>query len=153
MKKLVLIAIVSLSFCSLHGQKVLSFSEAKEQGITTKGLDSLYCSSVEDGSGNFVFESKEEVAAAWTKMLTDISSFLFKNAEIKNIEVKLFQRVYFNKEGKIDYYLYNIRNKDDVTEEQLQQITDVLNEFVKDYQFSLSADRDFVQCGTAIFSK
>ena len=153
MKNLVLIIIASLSFGSLYGQNALSFSEAEEQGIIRKTLDSLYCNAMDDGSGNFVFENKEEVMEAWTKMLTDISSFLFRKAEIKNIEVKLFQRVYFNKEGKIDYLLYNIRNKDDVTEEQLQQVIDVLNEFVKDYQFSLSADRDFVQCGTAIFSK
>ena len=155
MKKLVLIFVVSFLVCSLYGQKAMSFEEAAKQGITTKSLDSIYISAINvinDESGNYIYENEEEVMEAWYKMFEDISIFLWKTEEMKEVEIRIFQRVYFNKDGKIDYYLYKIQNHNEITEEQALQVANSLNEFVKEYQFSFSAIKDFVQCGVAKFA-
>ena len=149
MNKLILFLLPCLFVCSLYGQTALSFDEAEKQGITTKYLDNVYPDAMGNDRGTPVFESSEEVSKAWQKMLQDISSFLRKKEEMRQININIFQRVYFNKDGKVDYYLYKIINLAELTEEQVQQVADLLNEFVKDYQFSLSADKGFVQCGRA----
>ena len=155
MKKFTLFLLSCLFVCSLCGQTVISIKEAKEQGITTKSLDSIYPNAMDDGTGNYVFENSEDVSKAWEKMIIDVSSYLTKKKEMRdsNIDINIFQRVYFNKDGKIDYYLYTIRNLNELTEneEQVQLFIDLLNEFVRDFQFSLSADKGFSQCGSAIF--
>ena len=152
MKNFAVLLIASLSFCTLYGQKAMSFTEAKKQGITIQGLDSLYTNAMDDGTGNFVFDNGDTVSAAMTKMFADISAFMRRKEDMRKIEVQIFQRVYFNKDGKVDYYIYKIRNADQLSEEECQKIDDLLNEFIKDYQFSLSADKGFVQCGTAKYT-
>ncbi len=151
MKKIILCLLSSFFVCSLCGQTAISINEAKKQGITFESLDSIYTSAISDGTKSCVFENSEEVLNAWYKMISDVSSFLVKNKEMLNININTFQRVYFNKDGKIDYYLFNIRNLDELTEGEVQLFTDLLNEFVKDYQFPLSADKGFSQCGSAKF--
>mgnify|MGYP001049815414 CR=1 FL=1 len=151
MKKIILCLLSSFFVCSLCGQTAISINKAKEQGITFDSLDSIYTRATSDGTKSYVFENSEEVSNAWYKMISDVSSFLVKNKEILNLNISIFQRVYFNKDGKIDYYLFNIRNLDELTEEEVQLFTDLLNEFVKDYQFPLSADKGFSQCGNVNF--
>jgi hypothetical protein len=152
MKNIVLLICFNLCFCSFYGQKAMSFEEAETQGVTTKKLDSIYTNALDDGTGIYVFENEDEIMKAWTEMLQDISSFLRKKEEMRKIDIHVFQRVYFNKDGKIDYYLYKIRNSEQISEEQILQINEFLNDFVENYQFSLSADRNFVQCGMAKFT-
>ena len=151
MNKLILFLLLSLFVCPFYGQTALSFDEAEKQGIRTKSLDSIYSDAMGNERGTPVFEDSDEVSKAWYQLIQDISSFLLKREEMRQVNIKIFQRVYFNKDGKVDYYLYKITNLEELTNEQVQQIADLLNEFVKDYQFSLSADKDFVQCGRADF--
>ena len=62
-----------------------------------------------------------------------------------------FNRIYFNADGTIDYFLYNFQTTNVKTEDQLSQekqneFNRLLNLFIKDYKISVTAKTKFAQC-------
>lgn len=151
-KSVVVISFVFLSLFSF-GQVGLQFNEAKRKGLVD--LDSIYMSAIHTDTAKAVFKmekERENLKVSYYQMLKDFGKFLSENNfEWKN-KTQGFNRVYFNENGKIDYFLFSFRKSEhELTEEEHKEFQRLLNLFVKDYQFPLTADTKFVQCSPVTY--
>jgi len=113
-------------------------------------LDSLYKSAVHTDVKLAVFKTKEDQAKlikAYTQLLQDLGKFLKDNHFKWEVLTRGFNRIYLNANGKIDYFLYNFA-KDQLTSAKEKEFSRLLNLFVKDYQFALTAQEKFAQCSS-----
>lgn len=149
------VLVISFIFLSLFsfGQVGLEFNEAKRLGLVD--LDSIYMSAIHSDTTKAVFKTereRENLIASYHQMLKDFGKFLSENNfEWKNKTLG-FNRVYFNENGKIDYFLFSFRKSEhELTEHEHNEFQRLLNLFVKDYQFPLTADTKFVQCSPVTY--
>jgi hypothetical protein len=130
----------------------MSFQEADKSGISIDELDSLYQSAIHNDTLLAVFKTEieqEKIANEYFNLLNELAVFLSKNNFIWEKPTRCFNRVYFDKNGKIDYFLYNFLGKPEEkpTENQLIEFKRLLNLFCQNYTFPVSASVKFVQCG------
>jgi hypothetical protein len=158
MKKANLMIIIFLTTClQAFGQHIgLTFQDAEKQGISIKHLDSLYRSAVHADTSLAVFKTEKEQEAlqqAYGKLLQDFGKFLSENNFKWEKPTKCFNRIYFNADGTIDYFLFNfLGKKEDKPSENIEQeFQRLLNAFISDYQFSLKGKSKFAQCSPTTF--
>ena len=133
------------------GQKAMTFNIAKEKGIRTSRLDSLYQSGLHSDTALAVFKNnQDEFIAAYQQLLQSLGKYLKENNCKWEKPVKGFNRIYFNKSGKIDYFLYNFR-PDQLTAEQAGCFDALLNTFIQSYTFPLPAKVGFAQCSPVTY--
>lgn len=133
---------------SFSQTKCFPWNEVRKSGITFNELDSIYTDAVNvDTSILIAFKGKEdEFEQAWVKLLQDISDFLRKNNFKWHSPTQCFNVFYFDKDGTIDFYFYNIKDF-----KKTEEFEKLMNEFIKDYKFSQTAEMKFKQCGPVIF--
>lgn len=125
-------------------QLAMSFEEAKMKGLDFQKLDSIYRPGVDDDS-IAVFKDKEEAyIKAYYGMLRDLSTFLNENDYHWGDQVKCFNRIYFDANGTVDYYLYDFET--DLSPDKQDKFKELLNQFIINYKFSLSGEKQFAQC-------
>jgi len=92
--------------------------------------------------------SAEELQPAYQKLLQDLASFLSKNNFKWEKKTRCFQRIYFNNDGTIDYFIFNFIGKPETqpTPEQQAQFGKLVNQFIQSYKFPLNAKVKFAQC-------
>lgn len=96
--------------------------------------------------------SKDEyqsVIESWTKLHNDLAIFLNENDfkwDTDATEVMIFHKFYFDPNGTIHTYGFNMLNED-IDESQRQQYSDLIHEFGKTYNIGLIKDGHFAQCG------
>ncbi len=133
------------------GQKAMTFNDAKEKGLTSARLDSLYASGLSSDTTLGVFKNIQgEYIKSYQKLLQDLGRYLKKNNFDWEKPAKGFNRIYFNKSGKIGYFLYSFY-PDQLTEAQEQRFGELLAGFILDYRFELSADKCFSQCSKVTY--
>ena len=160
MKKLYVLFFLLMVCTYIFGQHIgLSFKEAEQRNIKIEHLDSLYKSAVHSDTLLAVFKTELEqgkLQQAYIKMLQDFGKFLAENNFKWEKPTKCFQRIYFNPNGTVDYFLYNFLNKNVKPEDQLPQEKQVefdrlLNKFIQTYQFSVKANVKFAQCSPTTY--
>ncbi len=136
-----------ITFCTtLSAQRAMTIAEAESNGLAMSHLDSLYASALQSDSTKAVFGIRQtEFQDAYIQLLNDLGSFLNKNKFKWEKPIKCFNRIYFSPEGRIDYFLFKFR-QGDLTAEKEKTFSDLLTLFIKDYQFSVQAERRFAQC-------
>jgi len=141
--------ICSISFSQ---NRAMTFLKAEKQGISITALDSIYPSALHSDSTKAVFGNKQqEFIQAYKKTLQDLAAFLKSNNFSWGKQTKCFNRIYFNKDGGIDYFLYNF-GKDEITPEKQARFDGLLNRFIKDYRFTMKATTGFAQCSPVRYS-
>jgi hypothetical protein len=146
MKTFLAILTLLVSFSFTYGQKAMTFEEAQENGIKVAYLDSTYKSGIHSDTSLAVFKTNEsEYIDAYKSLLKDLNKYLKENNFLWKKTTRGFNRIYFNKDGKIDYFLYNFR-PDQLTREQEQKFAELLSKFIEMYQFPLKASTGFAQC-------
>jgi hypothetical protein len=134
-----------------YGQKAMTFNEAKANNIRTSYLDSVYLSGMHSDTSLAVFKSnQDEYIGAYQKLLQDLGKYLKANNFMWDKPTKGFNRIYFDKNGKIDYFLYNFR-PNQLTIEQEKEFDELLNKFIMDYNFPLKAQTGFAQCSPVTY--
>ncbi|MDR2834634.1 MAG: hypothetical protein LBV69_00330 [Bacteroidales bacterium] len=153
MKSTIIILIILLSTCfQTFAQHLgLTFQDAEKQGILTSKLDSIYQSAVNSDTSKAVFKTEKEQQAmgeAYIKLLQDFGKFLTDNNFVWSKKTRCFNRIYFNNDGTIDYFLFNFlgETEDKPSEENQNEFKRILNLFIKDYQILPKANTKFVQC-------
>lgn len=125
--------------------------KAEMNGVNVAELDSAYKSAIHSNPKLAVFTDQEAVSKAYIQLLTDLGNFLAsKNFEWER-SVSGFNRIYFDKDGSIDYFIYTFRG-DVLSPYQVSQFDQLLNEFIKNYTFPLHADVKFAQCSPVTYS-
>jgi hypothetical protein len=158
MTKINLIITILLTAClQTFGQHLgLSFQNAEKQGISIKHLDSIYTSAVHSDTSLAVFKTEKEQEAlqqAYIKLLQDFGKFLSKNNFKWEKPTRCFNRIYFNSDGTIDYFLFNFLGKteDKPAKNIEKEFQRLLNVFISDYKFSLTAKTKFAQCSPTTY--
>jgi hypothetical protein len=158
MKNKIWIITALLTTC-LHtfGQRIgMTFQEAEKNGISIQKLDSLYTSAVHSDTSKAVFKTEkeqEELYQAYVKLLQDFGQFLNDNNFHWEKPTKCFNRIYFDPNGSIDYFLFNFLGKtEEKPTENIQiEFARLLNAFISDYYFSLTAPEPFAQCSPTTY--
>ncbi len=138
-------------------QRAMTFQEAEDLGIQISYLDSIYKSAVNVDTSRAVFQSMHEqqmVGRAYFNLLQSLGQYLNTNNFYWEKPTRCFNRIYFNADGTIDYFLYNFTGKslEEVPSDSLQiAFKQLLNEFIKSYQFEMKATTKFSQCAPAIY--
>ena len=135
------------------GQKAMSFEEAQKNRVRISWLDSTYASGIDSDSLKSVFKpvQQEQYIQAYKQLLYDLGNYLYKNGFTWQQPVKGFNRIYFDKTGKIDYFLYSFRAGQLDTGQELQ-FKELLHTFIQNYRFPLAAGADFAQCSPVTYT-
>lgn len=141
-----------LLFVGFYGfsQKAFEHKNAHNHAIRTTELDSTYKSAIHSDSTLAVFKNQEEVINAYASMLQSLGNFLYKNNFFWNAKTTGFNRIYFDQDGSIDYFVYSFR-AGQLTEEQIARFDELLNLFIQDYRFPLTANEKFAQCSPVTY--
>jgi hypothetical protein len=146
MRRCILFLLFLTAVFGLFPQKAMTFRQAENSGLRVSKLDSLYPSGLHTDSSQSVFhKQQDEFIAAYQSMLQDLGKYLKANGFSWEKPTAGFNRIYFNGEGTIDYFLYNFR-KGEITEEKEKQFDVLLNKYIKTYKFPLKAKSGFAQC-------
>jgi len=129
----------------------MTFEEASQKGMSFTTLDSIYMSGINANPELAVFSAnQEEYILAYKQLLSDLGIYLKEQGFIWDGPTKAFNRIYFNKEGEIDYFLYTFR-PGQLSKEAEKKYRDLLSEFIRDYKFALSAKVGFAQCSPVTY--
>lgn len=135
-----------LVLTSASQNKAMTFQQAEKNGIRISKLDSIYPSGLHADSVKAVFWNKQdEFINAYQKTLQDLGKYLKTNKFSWEKQTKCFNRIYFNKSGRIDYFLYNF-SKGEITLEKEKQFDALLNQFIEEYKFPMTSKTGFAQC-------
>ncbi|WDF56085.1 hypothetical protein [Mucilaginibacter sp. KACC 22063] len=151
MKKL-LIIVFALGIKYAQAQHIAdTFQQAEAKGYSMQSLDKKYPGAI--GAGEVVFKGDDEkrLIAAYSNMMQDLSTYLNKNDFYWDKPVRIFNRVYFEPDGSISYYLVNLAPVG-LQEVKQQRFLSLLNSFIQNYKINITAKSRFAQCSPVIYS-
>jgi hypothetical protein len=130
--------------------------QMEQQGISIKKLDSTYKSAIHSDTTMAVFKTEKEqvqLQDAYQKLLQALGNYLSAHSFYWEKPTRCYNRIYFNASGKIDYFIYNFLGKEDVKPSQVQEamFKTLVQQFIKDYVFSLKANEKFAQCSPTVY--
>jgi hypothetical protein len=129
-----------------------TFQKAIHQGISITRLDSLYQSALHSDSSQAAFAGQEqEFQHAYISMLQALGDFLHENKFNWEKPIRCFNRIYINKDGTIDYFLFNFK-AGEIDPEKEQAFERLLGEFIKTYRFPITNAKNFAQCSPVQYS-
>lgn len=157
-KQILTFLILQISFLPIFAQQLgLTFQEAEMKGIRISYLDSIYKSAVHRDTSLAVFKTdkeQESMSKAYIELLQNFGKFLVDNSFKWDHPARCFNRIYFNTEGTIDYFLFNFLGKtkeEKPSESKQAEFKRLLNLFIKDYKLPLTAKTKFAQCSPATY--
>jgi len=123
---------------------------AHSQVIST--LDSVYISAIHVDSSKAFFKtesSQEAWVARWQNMLYALGDSLTSHDVQWNQKLRITSRVYFDEQGRIDYYLYSIKETSPGYPGQglCDSLRTVLKSFVQTYRMDTVIGGKVAQCG------
>jgi hypothetical protein len=152
MKALLFSILFTFTVSFTYAQKAMTFGEAERSGTSIRTLDSLHKSALDADSAKAVFgNNKDAFIKNYIDLLKDLNQYLHEQGFSWEQETRCFNRVYFNPDGSIGYFLYNFK-KGAITPEKEKQFNTLLNEFIKTYRFPLSAPVKFAQCSPTVYN-
>ena len=138
----------------LYGQKIAtSFQDAVDnKGISIEKLDENYKSALHSDSTKAAFKGQEkQFTEGYISLLTDLSTFLKKNNFSWGKQTRCFNKIYINKNGQVDYFLFNFK-EGEIDKEKEGEFKRLLNIFIQTYEFPLKNTVDFAQCSPVKYS-
>ncbi|MEW5677471.1 hypothetical protein ABGT15_14265 [Flavobacterium enshiense] len=159
MKNFYLLTVLLFAFFGKAQQKAISFEEAKKTSHSAEVLDKAYKSALHSDAKLAVFKTEQEqeqLVKAYTKLLQDFGTFLKQHNFSWQHTRRCFNRIYINKTGDIDYFLYQFNSNKEHSEEnmtpiQVKEFERLLNLFLQDYRFGVSANENFAQCSPVVY--
>jgi len=154
--KNILLTLFIFNFHNVNAQTGMTFQTAEKQGIVLAELDAIYKSAVSVDTTKAVFKTVEEQkkwGETYKSVIFDLGAFLKKNNFYWKQKTRCYNRIYFNENGKIDYFLYNFLGADEEKpNEKVQKEFDrLLNLFVKDYLLPININEKLAQCSPVTY--
>jgi hypothetical protein len=137
-----------------YGQKIATtFQDAvSNKGISIEKLDSTYQSALHTDSSKAAFKGQEKkFMDGYISLLSDLNTFLKKNNFSWGKQTRCFNRVYLNKNGEIDYFLFNFK-EGEIEKSKEAEFQKLLSEFIQTYRFPLTNKVNFAQCSPVKYS-
>jgi hypothetical protein len=153
MKGLLLLTAILLSTVT-YGQKIATtFRDAIEKGISIEKLDETYQSALHADSTKAAFKGQEkEFYDGYISLLTELNKYLKKNNFTWDKSTKCFNRIYMNKTGEIDYFLFNFK-PGEIDNQKEKEFKKLLGQFIQTYKFPLTNKNNFAQCSPVTYSE
>lgn len=147
-KTLSFLFLIAISLSS-SAQLALSLDNAQQQDINIPTLDSLYKSGVHSNPDSAVFNDQQnDYIKAYYGMLQEMNSYLNDNSFRWGGITRGFNRIYFNEDGTIQFFIYDFEDEE-LSPERLERFNQLLNEFIADFKFPLNKNLKFSQCSPA----
>lgn len=153
MKKILIVFLLHLPLV-IQAQKIATtFKDAVEnKGLSIEKLDAAYQSALHDDSTKAAFNGQEkEFYDAYISLLSDLAMHLKENNFKWGKKTRCFNRIYINKDGGIDYFLFNFK-PEEISSEKVEQFRQHLEQFIQHYKFPLSNKVNFAQCSPVSYS-
>lgn len=149
MKHLIIFFVALTLFISpTFGQKLaVKIEKIADHKISLENLDRVYANALNSDLKLAIFKSEKEQAKflnAYKLMLKDIGIYLYRNGFQWGKSTRCFSKVYFGKDGTIDYYFYHF-DPNDISIEKEQEFNRLLNKFIQGYRLRLNANKRFSQ--------
>ena len=149
-----ILAIFILFTATGFAQVALPFKEAREKGIHPK-VDSIYKSAFHSTQPETaVFKKEEDIQKhkeTYYSFLNKFGNFLKDNNFKWEETTRSFNRVYMAEDGTVDYFLYDFKTP--MTEENEKEFRRLLNLFISQNKFGITAPEKFAQCSPVIYPK
>jgi hypothetical protein len=132
--------------------RALTFQDAEKRGISNTVLDKQYSNALDGDTIKSVFKGadKQRFFDAYVALLTDMNTFMHAHNYTWGKPTRIIHRIYFEADGTIDHYLLNF-NKSGIDDAKQSRFINLLNQFVSNYKFKITAGKKFAQCGPAIY--
>lgn len=158
-----LIALILLGWKAGSGEKLPPKQSALElDSLPTRGqligeLDSIYSSAVHADSTKAFFKSgaaQEAWMGRWQEMLYELGDSLHSYGLRWDGKVRVFIRTYFNAAGRIDYFLYSIKEAGPgyPGAKMRDSMRTVFRHFAATYALDSPIGATVVQCGPIILA-
>lgn len=135
MKPLFLFTLITFLTLQVNAQEVLPQSKFAEFKISQAYLDSIYKPALHSDSLKAVFyKHEEQFSNAWNKLLQDLGDYLTMNNFKWDRPSWCLTKVYFNKKGGIDYFIYSFNEVTTPVFKQ-REFDRHLKNFLKGYKF------------------
>jgi len=147
---LLLLLLLSAPLCA---QRCMTFQDGEKNGFTVAKLDSLYPSAMHADSTKAVFQGKdaEKFSAAWGKFYEELFAYCNKQGLRWASPTWCFNKIYFSKDGRIEYWLFNFRKSDNIPAEVQSAYLDAIAKFSRKHKIRIKASTPFTQCGSVTF--
>lgn len=123
----------------------LSLEDAKAQGIDVNKLRQSYPPAFSGDPQTCVFPGRaDEVMKGFLAFVTQLSDHVKRNNRQSFKDVIVFNMVYFNGDGKIEYYFFRCESKNKMLPDAICR---AVREIAADFRFPLKAEKNFSQCG------
>lgn len=152
--KIITALLISLLGFSGHSQVAMSFKDAPQKGIEVKTLDSNYKSAIDSDLQKAVFKTDAEIEkhiTAYQEFLMNFGAFLEDNNFKWEENTRAFNRIYMRPDGTIDYFLYQFNTT--IPEVKEKEFNRLLNIYIKDRKFGITANEKFAQCSPVTYPK
>lgn len=138
---------IAITFSGVFGQQLAtSFQNALDKGISVDSLDKAYMSALHSDTALAAFNGREqEFIQGYNALLKDLGKFLQANDFNWEKSTRCFNRIYIDKSGKIDYFLFHFK-EGELTPDKQAKFAKLLTEFIATYQFPLTNTVPFAQC-------
>ena len=123
--------------------KAMLVSEAEARGVTLDTMETIYPNGLQffgDSVPNAYWQS-------WADFCTGLVKELGDAGMAWNEPYRLWGRVYFSPDGKVEHYFYKWTGQLIPTEEWQVQFKEVLERYLAQFQFTYPMNRRFSQCG------
>lgn len=145
---LVILLICFISCKQEQKNKVVYNLDDKEQSDKVKllKLDDQYANLLNPQVSNDEFKT---VYSSWGDFHKEIGKYINQenfNWEVADSTITLVNKIYFDKEGKVEHFLFKVRNEN-VSNAKKEEYQQLLNKFIEDKKVNLKRDKQFAQCG------
>ena len=128
--------------------KVVNFDNSTEfKAFRELNLDSTYMNLL-DPKNTTELEYKA-VIQSWSEFHQKVSKFIKQENfhwEVPDSTISIVNRIYFNKNGTVDYYGFKILNQS-IPAEKRKEYENVLQKFSESIKLDLPRDKKYAQCG------
>ncbi|MCA6361969.1 MAG: hypothetical protein IM638_02965 [Bacteroidetes bacterium] len=150
-----------LMYEALDAQKVMSFAQISRENIRVSWLDSNYVSAVHTDTALAVFKTEnaqQKFSAAYTAFIQKLAAFLTANGFEFKQEQRCFNRVYFDANGKAEYFIYSFSNKgiepqNQVAGERLTEFERLVTLFLQQEKIAVHSPVPFAQCSPVVYGR
>lgn len=149
MKKLVLICLLLAISCSNKTEsKVLIFNvddDSAKVELLKMELDKKHPNLLNPAISA---KNYDLVLSSWTELHKELNTFLSENNfnwDVEEEKIKILNKIYFDKNGKVKVYVFRILSKN--AEKKSDDYGKLMSVFLKEMKISIVRDSAFAQCG------
>ena len=131
----------------------MTFQEMETNGITMTKLDSIFpnATSADKTLGVFKGKNMDKFSKAWGNFYMELMEYCGKCGLVWGQQTYCFNKVYFTKEGKVDYWFFNFKKTDNIPQEKQDAFRKILNEYCLKNKIKIKAKSNFSQCASVDF--